>query len=77
MYLLILFPFLFAVTFMKLGDITKRYNKPCIMDVKMGAITWDPEADADKIHREKAKYPYADEIGFHLLGMRVSGTIFV
>ena len=57
---------------MKLEDITHKFRKPCIMDVKIGRRVWDDFAEQDKIDREKKKYPAQEIIGFRIIGMRVS-----
>src|SRR6218665_200780 len=41
------------------------------MDIKVGPITYDMEADADKIRREKSKFPALDEVGFQVVGIKV------
>jgi len=41
------------------------------MDVKVGPITYDHEADEAKIAREKAKSPSLQQIGFQIVGVRV------
>ena len=56
---------------MKLEDITHRFRRPCIMDVKLGRRVWDDFAEQDKIDREKKKYPAQEIIGFRIIGMRV------
>ena len=61
--------------FLKLEDITHRFRRPCIMDVKLGRRVWDDYAEQDKIDREKKKYPAQEIIGFRIIGMRVrNGT---
>ena len=57
--------------YMKLEDITHRFRRPCIMDVKLGRRVWDDFAEQDKIDREKKKYPAQEIIGFRIIGMRV------
>ena len=57
---------------MKLQDLVHRYRKPCIADIKIGAITYDPDASAEKIQSDRSKYPHLDEVGFQILGMRVN-----
>lgn len=61
-----------ARTFLEMEDITARFRQPCILDVKIGAVTWDPEASAEKVQYETMKYPLGLELGFRLLGIRVS-----
>lgn len=41
------------------------------MDIKVGPITYDMEADADKIRREKSKFPALEEVGFQVVGIKV------
>lgn len=60
--------------FMKLEDITHKFRKPCIMDIKIGRRVWDDFAEKDKIEREKKKYPPQEIIGFRIIGMRVYRT---
>lgn len=43
-----------------------------VMDVKIGAITWDHLASEEKIAAEKSKFAFGLELGFRLLGYRVS-----
>ncbi|XP_059585912.1 inositol polyphosphate multikinase [Alligator mississippiensis] len=57
--------------YLKLEDVTCKFNKPCIMDVKIGQKSYDPYASAEKIHQQVSKYPLMEEIGFLVLGMRV------
>ncbi|KAJ8949077.1 hypothetical protein NQ318_016981 [Aromia moschata] len=39
-----------------LEDLTKCYKEPCIMDIKIGRRTWDPNATYEKIIAEETKY---------------------
>ncbi|XP_075072472.1 inositol polyphosphate multikinase [Mixophyes fleayi] len=57
--------------YLKLEDVTRKFNKPCIMDVKIGQKSYDPFASAEKIQQQVSKYPLMEEIGFLVLGMRV------
>ena len=63
------------VVYLKLENITRKFQHPCVMDIKIGPITYDHEADAAKIAREKAKSPSLPEVGFQILGVRVSDMI--
>lgn len=63
-------------TYLKLEDVTRKFNKPCIMDVKIGQKSYDPYASAEKIQQQVSKYPLMEEIGFLVLGMRVR-TCFI
>ena len=58
-------------------DLTKKYKHPCIMDVKIGPITYDMHADAEKIKREESKFPFLEKVGFQLVGFKVSQGIFM
>ncbi|XP_042565454.1 inositol polyphosphate multikinase-like isoform X2 [Clupea harengus] len=57
--------------YLKLEDVTRRFSRPCIMDVKVGRRSYDPLALLEKREQQIAKYPLMEEIGFLLLGMRV------
>ncbi|XP_057681352.1 inositol polyphosphate multikinase [Corythoichthys intestinalis] len=57
--------------YMKLEDVTRRFVKPCIMDVKLGQRSYDPYASQEKREQQIRKYPLMEEIGFLVLGMRV------
>ncbi|XP_061612863.1 inositol polyphosphate multikinase isoform X1 [Phyllopteryx taeniolatus] len=57
--------------YMKLEDVTRRFVKPCIMDVKLGRRSYDPFASQEKREQQIRKYPLMEEMGFLLLGMRV------
>lgn len=53
-----------------LTDITANFRKPCVMDIKMGSQTYEPDAPEDKRLRENAKYPQQETFGFRIVGMR-------
>ncbi|KAM3860144.1 inositol polyphosphate multikinase [Diretmus argenteus] len=57
--------------YLKLEDVTRRFVKPCIMDVKLGQRSYDPYASQEKREQQIRKYPLMEEIGFLVLGMRV------
>lgn len=61
--------------YLKLEDVTQRFVKPCIMDVKLGQQSYDPFASQEKRDQQIRKYPLMEEIGFLVLGMRVSVTL--
>lgn len=58
--------------YLKLEDVTRHFVKPCIMDVKLGQRSYDPYASQEKREQQIKKYPLMEEIGFLVLGMRVS-----
>lgn len=53
-----------------LTDVTANYKKPCVMDLKMGSHTYEPDAPEDKRLREIEKYPQQEAFGFRIVGMR-------
>ena len=57
--------------FLHLDNFNAAYRKPCIMDIKMGKTTSDPDATPEKIACEKAKGPLREIIGFQICGIRV------
>ena len=65
-----------SIDYLLLSNITSGFDRPSIMDVKIGIKTYDPEASQDKIQSEINKYLWAEQIGFRILGMRVSSSIF-
>lgn len=58
--------------FIRLEDVTSDYPNPSILDIKVGLKTYDPEASEEKINSETNKYPWTSQLGFRVLGMRVS-----
>lgn len=58
--------------FIRLEDLTRPFRNPCICDIKMGRVTYDPDATEAKRKRESVKYPPLMNTGFQLLGCRIS-----
>ncbi|XP_033153228.1 inositol polyphosphate multikinase [Drosophila mauritiana] len=59
-------------TFLRLEDLTRSFAKPCVMDVKMGKRTWDPESSPNKRKLEEAKYVMCKQkLGLCLPGFQV------
>jgi hypothetical protein len=56
-----------------LQDVTSRCSKPCVMDIKMGTRTYEPDAPEEKKWRESIKYPQQTQMGFRIVGMRIYG----
>ena len=52
-------------------DTTHTFLKPHILDIKIGAMAWEPTAPEDKIQRQKGRCPHLDEICFQILGAKV------
>ena len=59
------------VKYLQLEDVTSKYKKPCVIDIKIGKITYDPDASEEKKRKESTKYPPLQKIGFQLRGFRV------
>ncbi|KAH9520011.1 hypothetical protein Btru_071467 [Bulinus truncatus] len=57
--------------FLKLANLTYGYKRPCVIDLKMGKITYDQEATPEKIAAEIAKYPPLEKLGFQITGMMI------
>uniref|UniRef100_A0A2C9JRX7 Kinase n=1 Tax=Biomphalaria glabrata TaxID=6526 RepID=A0A2C9JRX7_BIOGL len=57
--------------FLKLANLTYGYKKPCVIDLKMGKVTYDQEATPEKIAGEIAKYPPLTKLGFQITGMMI------
>ncbi|VDM38414.1 unnamed protein product [Toxocara canis] len=52
-------------------DLTYRYRQPCTMDIKIGRVTYDPNANDAKRFAETVKYPAQETLGFRILGYRM------
>ena len=52
-------------------DLAHGFDKPSVLDLKIGRIMHDPNATQEKIKRAKIKYPNVELIGFQISGMRV------
>lgn len=59
-----------GMTYLVLENIIRPYEYPCVIDIKLGRITYDREATQEKIERQIAKFEPAAEIGFQLLGWK-------
>ena len=60
-----------------MDDLAHGIKYPAIADLKMGKITYDPEATPEKIAGQKLKYPPVERLGFQLIGMRVIKFLFL
>jgi hypothetical protein len=54
-----------------LDDLTLNCKTPCVIDIKMGKQTYEPNADSSKKNREIVKCPYQVLTGFRITGMKV------
>lgn len=60
--------------FLVLEDLTAGRSWPCVMDVKVGTRSYEPDASPDKIAYEKSKFPLQETVGFRLQGIKVFDT---
>jgi len=58
-------------SYLLLSDATRKFRQPCVMDIKMGTKTFEPDATLAKRERELAKYPPQVSLGFRIVGLRV------
>ncbi|XP_023349208.1 inositol polyphosphate multikinase alpha isoform X2 [Eurytemora carolleeae] len=58
--------------FLMIENLTQGLTKPCIMDVKIGAKTYGPDANQEKIAKQDASYSGTKKpFGFSILGMSI------
>jgi len=57
-------------SFVLMTDVTNNFSKPCVMDLKMGTLTYEPDAPEEKKYREYNKYPQQEKFGFRIVGTR-------
>lgn len=58
--------------FIKLSDLTHGMLEPCVMDVKIGCRTWDPQASEEKRKAEESKYQACKQnLGLCIPGFQV------
>ena len=60
-----------SLSYLVLRDETAPFSKPCIMDVKIGTESYEPNAPESKRRRERDKYPPQTEFGFRIVALRV------
>ncbi|XP_067047804.1 inositol polyphosphate multikinase-like [Acropora muricata] len=56
--------------YLKLENVTRRFAHPCVMDIKIGRITWDDDEE-EWVIRKKDKWPLRKLAGFSILGYMV------
>jgi len=54
-----------------LDDVLSQFKKPTVADVKIGALTYTPDACPKKVLAEKAKYAFREQVGFLFTGIKV------
>ena len=52
-------------------NITRKFVLPCVMDMKIGKVTWEDDAAEEFKARRKNKWPLRDIVGFSILGYMV------
>jgi len=57
--------------YLKLENITRKFVLPCVMDMKIGKVTWEDDAAEEFKARRKNKWPLRDIVGFSILGYMV------
>jgi hypothetical protein len=63
-----------AMDYLAMEDIAIRFREPCVLDLKLGVRTYEPDATAEKIASELRKCPAQAAVGFRPCGMRVYGS---
>lgn len=58
-------------SYILLNNVTKNFSKPCVMDIKLGTQTFEPDAPEEKKSCELKKYPEQSDFGFRLTAMRI------
>ncbi|KAI2502983.1 inositol phosphokinase [Fragilaria crotonensis] len=54
-----------------LQDVTSSFRRPCVMDIKIGTQTFEPDSSLEKQDKERRKYgEHQIAFGFRLVGMR-------
>lgn len=58
-------------SYMILSDELSNYDKPCVIDLKIGTATYEPDAKQSKKEKQRKKYPQQKEFGFRIVGYQV------
>lgn len=58
--------------YLVLQDLTAPYRNPCVLDLKMGMQSYEPDATNARKKYEINKYPEQQHFGFRIVGMRVA-----
>ncbi|XP_063933685.1 inositol polyphosphate multikinase-like [Zophobas morio] len=59
------------MSYIVLENAAAGFQKPCIVDLKMGRQTYEPDAPLEKKNKEETKYPIQSESGFRFVGMKI------
>ena len=57
--------------YLKLENITGKFNLPCVMDIKIGKVTWDDDADEKFKEKKRTMWRLKDITGFYIPGFMV------
>eukprot|EP00536_Pseudo-nitzschia_multiseries_P001977 jgi/Psemu1/182593/e_gw1.26.54.1 len=60
-----------ANSYVLLNNLTKTFSRPCVLDIKMGTQTYEPDAPEEKKLYELGKYSSQTDFGFRLTAMRI------
>lgn len=63
------------VNFLCLEDMSSHCCVPCLIDIKIGQITYDPMAIKEKVFEQTNKYKQLQEFGFRILGMKLDNDV--
>lgn len=58
-------------SYILLNNVTTNFSKPCVLDIKLGTKTFEPDAPEEKKSYELKKYPPQSDFGFRLTAMRI------
>ena len=61
--------------YLKLENITGKFNVPCVMDIKIGKVTWDDDVDNKFKEERRKKWPLKEITGFSILGFMVCASL--
>ncbi|KAL5106567.1 Inositol polyphosphate multikinase [Taenia crassiceps] len=59
-----------------MADMQWGMEQPNAMDIKLGRQSYGPQAPAEKMAIEQAKYPWRRQLGFFITGIRVDGAFY-
>ena len=57
-----------------LSNLLRGFDDPDVMDIKIGGVSWDPDASASKVDYKKTKWCHQFEIALNVEGCHVGGV---
>ncbi|KDO27891.1 hypothetical protein SPRG_07163 [Saprolegnia parasitica CBS 223.65] len=57
--------------YIQLENLLHGMTRPCVMDIKMGTKSYEPNASAAKVEEESRKFPLQATVGFRLQAIKV------